>query len=107
MRILRKEKDFDSALATIKKTLAFVKETKGLDKINARDVEKQEGKVNSFSAIKKAIKMSSKRVVRESNRPFFERLTKIVNGEITLESLLEELYEPEQDGETIPEIIGA
>lgn len=95
MRILRKEKDYDSAIKTIQDTLSFVQATKGTDKVTARDVEKAKGSVNSFSAIKKAFKMAPKRTVRQDNIDLFNQLKRIVDGEITLEWLISELYEPE------------
>jgi hypothetical protein len=95
MRILRKDKDYESAIKTIQDTLSFVQATKGTNKVTARDVEKAKGAVNSFSAIKKAFKMAPKRVVRQDNIDLFNQLKKIVDGEITLEWLISELYEPE------------
>ncbi len=108
-RIFRKEKDFDLAIATIKKTLAFVNESKGelAGKVTASNVLKAEGKVNSFSAIKKAFKMAPKRVVRQDNIDLFNQLKRIVDGEITLEWLISELYEPETEESVQPELIGA
>ncbi len=97
MRIMRKEKDFDSAIKTIQDTLAFVQLTKGeqTTKITARDVKQASGKVNSFSAIAKVFKMAPKRIVRQDNIELFNQLKRIVDGEITLEWLVSELYEPE------------
>jgi len=66
----------------------------GTKKVTKKDVDKSNGKTNSFSAIKKALKLATVRDLKPEAKPFFELLQKFNNGEYTFEQIVEELYEP-------------
>ena len=63
-------------------------------KITRKDVDKAIGKTNSFSAVKKALKLAAVRTIKEENRHLFDLLTKLNNGDYSLEEMIEQLYEP-------------
>lgn len=97
LRIFREEKNFDKALELIESTLDRVQTESGKTKITTKDIQKTKGVTNSFSAIKKALKLAPKRVLKEDAKPFFDLLQKFNSGEYTFEQIVTELYEPEKE----------
>jgi len=98
MEVLRENKDFDSAVKIIEDGVSFAKE-KGKDKVVKRDLEQSQGKVNSYSALGKCLKIGNKegRTIRKDNIQFYEFAEKILNGELTKEQLEEFFYEKKDD----------
>lgn len=102
MDILRETKNFDEAIALIENAISL--KTTGTDnesgtKITKKDIVKSQGKVNSFSAVKKALKKADKRQVRMDKIDLFNILKALNEGQYTLEFLMSELYEPEVEKE--------
>lgn len=98
MDVFRKVKDFDEAMEMLKNGVAHAK-IQGKAKPTLTNVLGAQNKSNSFSAIRKAVKASKKRIVREDKQELFTFLQAVIAGEISLEKLLEDLYEPEQETE--------
>ena len=98
MSVLRKEKDFDKAQKAIENAVQFGAET-GKNKITAKDLRQSEGKTNSYSALKKVMKVADKKdlVVRQDKIEIFEFVQKLNSGEYTEEALMSEIYEPEAE----------
>ena len=95
MEVLRDNKDYDKAVEIIENGVAYAK-SKGKDKIVKRDLEQSQGKINSYSAMKKCFKngIKEKRVIRKGKEEYFDFAQKIINGDYTKEELENYFYEP-------------
>lgn len=106
MAIMRKEKDFDKAIQSIEEAVEFKKSTASTEevKITQRDLVKSKKKVNSFSAIRKAYKHYEKheRLVRQDKIDLFTFVSRIMEGEVSYEELMNTLFEPEIEKEKKP-----
>lgn len=103
MSIMRKEKDFDKAIASIESAIEFKQSTANTSKITERDFRKAKKKVNSFSAIKKAYKHFDKqnRVVRQDKIELFTFISRVMDGDVSYDELMFTLYEPDaEEGKT-------
>lgn len=94
MKIWREAKDFDEAIKIIEGAVSYSEQNNSKKKVTDSVVNKSLGKVNSFAAVKKAIRVAEKRTIKPENVELFNLLKKINDGEFTLEFLLSELYEP-------------
>lgn len=102
MHILRETKNFDEAIDLIENAISLKSNGSNSDsptKITKKDIVKSQGKVNSFSAVKKALKKADKRQVRMDKIELFNILKALNEGQYTLEFLMAELYEPEVEKE--------
>lgn len=98
MAVLRDTKNYDEAVKTIEKGVEYAK-SKGKKKVVKRDLDKAQGKVNSYSALGKCFKAANKeeRVVRKDKQELYEFSHKILNGELTREQLEEMFFEPKSE----------
>lgn len=100
MAIMRKEKNYDKAIETIEKTIAFKQANSSGEsetpKITFRDIGKAKDKVNSFSAIKKAYRHYEKEglVIREDKIELFSFISSLIEGDFSYDELMAMLYEP-------------
>ena len=95
VKILRETENFEEAMSIIESAMQVSSQDGGKVKVTEKTINKAKGKTNSFSAIRKAIKLSKKRTVRMDKVDFYNTLKSIVEGEYTLEYILSEIYEPE------------
>jgi len=100
LKMFRETKSYDEVMEAISKAIDFSGgEPTGEDappkKITNSIVEKSQGKINSFSAVKKVMKVADKRTLRMDKIELFNVLSAIYNGSYTVEYLMSELYEPE------------
>lgn len=101
MKIFREEKDFAKAQELIEKTII----SKGTDeegnkkKITEKDLNKQKGKQNSYSALKKVFKKYGKNQLtpRQDRIDLFDFAKRINEGEMSLDNIMSELFEPVPD----------
>jgi hypothetical protein len=104
MEIFRTEKDFDAALTVIECTIESAGKNTLFDKeskITKKDVDKAQGKTNSYSAVKKALRIAEKKelVVKEDKKEIYKFVMKLNSGKYTLDALLKELFEKEEKTE--------
>lgn len=98
MKIFREEKDYAKAQELIENTII----SKGFDeegnkkKITEKDLNKHKGKQNSYSALKKVFKRFGKNQLtpRQDKIDLFNFIRQINDGELSMESLQAELFEP-------------
>lgn len=96
MKVLREEKDFNKAVETIEGAIISNSSKEGSKKITEKDLRKQNGSNNSYSALKKAFKKGIKKhlVVRQDKVDLYNFIENLNNGAYTTENLLSELFEP-------------
>jgi ParB-like chromosome segregation protein Spo0J len=96
MKILRETKDFDEAVDTIEEAISFKESTDNKRKITERDVRKSKKKVNSISAMRKAYKKYERAecVVRQDKIELFTFIKSVMEGQLSFDELMSELYEP-------------
>jgi len=94
MDVLRNSKSFEEAVEIIEKGVSFAK-SEGKEKLVKKDLEKSQGKVNSYSAMCKCFKSAAKneKVVRQDRIELYDFATKIINGNFTKEDFEEFFYE--------------
>jgi len=98
MQIFREEKDYTKAQELIENTII----SKGYDeegnkkKITQKDLNKHKGKTNSYSALKKVFNKFGKNQLtpRQDKIDLFNFMKQINDGELSLETLQAELFEP-------------
>jgi len=98
MQIFREEKDYTKAQELIENTII----SKGYDeegnkkKITQKDLNKHKGKTNSYSALKKVFKKFGKNQLtpRQDKIDLFNFMKQVNDGELSLETLQAELFEP-------------
>jgi ParB family chromosome partitioning protein len=101
MKIFREEKDYEKAQEIIEKTII----SKGTDeegkkkKITEKDLNKHKGKTNSYSALKKVFKKFNKNELtpRQDKIDLFNFAKSINDGEVSLDNIIAELFEPVPD----------
>lgn len=95
MEVLRNTKDGKEALQLIEEGVAYA-ESKGKEKVIKKDLEASQGKVNSYSAVKKCFKAGAKkeRAIRPDRVVEYDFIQKIINGEYTKDELEEYFFEP-------------
>jgi ParB/RepB/Spo0J family partition protein len=99
MQILREHEDFVEALIVIECLVEDLDKKVGADgkpaKITKKDLDKAQGKTNSFGALKKVLKVSEKEnlVVREDKKELYKFVVKLNSGKYTIEALLKELFQ--------------
>ncbi len=101
MKVLREEKDYERAQEIIEKTIV----SKGTDdegkkkKITEKDLNKEKGKQNSYSNLRKVFKKFDKHQLtpRQDKVELFDFAKKINDGELSLDTILAELFEPIPD----------
>jgi len=88
MDILRSTDNYEEAVKVIEKAHKFAQET-GKEKIVKRDLEKSQGRTNSYSAIKKCFKVGARedRTVRVDKVEMYNFVNKLINGELSKEEL--------------------
>jgi len=105
MKIFREEKDYEKAQQLIENTII----SKGTDgegkskKITEKDLNKHKGKTNSYSALKKVFKKFNKNELtpRQDKIDLFAFAKSINDGEMSLESIMSELFEPVPDKDVV------
>lgn len=101
MKVLREEKDYEKAQEIIEKTIV----NKGTDgegkkkKITEKDLNKEKGKQNSYSNLRKVFKKFDKHQLtpRQDKVELFDFAKRINDGELSLDTILAELFEPIPD----------
>ncbi len=99
MKVLREEKDFAKAQQLIESAIENSEAKKdGKKKITEKDIQKQQGKVNSYSALRKTFKIAKKQklVPREDKTELIAFVRRIHDGQFDLDTLISELYYPEE-----------
>lgn len=88
MDLLRNTENYEEAVEKIENAVSIA-HTEGKTKVMKRDLEKSQGKVNSYAEIKKCMKTAIKqnKPVREDKRELYNFVQQIINGELTKEQL--------------------
>lgn len=97
MKVLREEKDFSKAQQIIESAIVTTEGNGGKKKITQKDINKQKGKVNSYSALKKTFKLAEKKklVPREDKAELIAFVKSINDGQYSFDNLISELFHPE------------
>lgn len=106
MKVLREEKDYAKAEQLIESAIITKSGGDGdgaEKKITQKDLDKHKGKQNSYSHMKKLFKKYSKHQLtpRQDKIELFEFVQKINDGEMSMDALMSELFEPVVDGKTV------
>lgn len=101
MKVMREEKDFDKAVSVIENAIAST-DFNDSDKksITDKDIDRSKGKLNSFSALRKALKKGAKLKVKPDKQKLFSLLTGINEGRYTFEWFMETLFEEPSDDDS-------
>ncbi len=105
IKLLREEKDFETAAGIIETTYNALKketlfETQAPTKITQNDINQSKGITNSYSFLKKSLKQAEKGklVVRKEKTELYVFLCKLNTGQYTMDELVNELFEiPESE----------
>ena len=103
MKIFREEKDYEKAQEIIEKTIITKINEGGGKKITEKDLNKEKGKQNSYSNLRKAFKKFNKHQLtpRQDKIELFEFAQKLNSGEYSLDTVISELFEPVPDGKEV------
>jgi len=95
MEVLREHKDYYKAVEVIENAVIYAKKN-GKTKVVKRDLDLSNGKVNSYSYMRKCFKVCSReeRVIRKDKKEIYSFAQKILNGEYTKDELEDYFYEP-------------
>lgn len=97
MQVLRNAPSYDEAVEIIEKGLVFNNSADGGEKkkLVKRDLEKSQGKINSYSEVKKCVKTALKtnKVVKQEKIELFVFVQQIINGELSKEQFNEIFFE--------------
>lgn len=89
------KKDYAFVIEVLENTIIESKLTDVTKKtITKKDVDKSTGVVNSWSVVKKIFKKEADYTVRQEKVEIFNMLRDIINGKVTAEKLIKELFEP-------------
>lgn len=103
MKVLREEKDYEKAQEIIEKTIVSKVNEGGGKKITEKDLNKEKGKQNSYSNLRKAFKKYGKHQLtpRQDKIELFEFVQRLNNGEMSLDTVIAELFEPVADDKEV------
>lgn len=103
MKVLREEKDYEKAQEIIEKTIVSKVNEGGGKKITEKDLNKEKGKQNSYSNLRKAFKKFNKHQLtpRQDKIELFEFVQRLNNGEMSLDTVIAELFEPIADDKEV------